>query len=406
MDQPERSVSLPDLDAEQTCSSAFLTQCHRNALDQLKLAFGQKRPLAIVVGEGRSTARFVIRKFLSRLDHDVASVEIAGPCASASDFMGQIIEAVGFRPKDMSVTDLESIFSMFLSFQKAHSNRTVICIEEAQECDWWVLEKIRSLVEAEREGSFGLMLILAGQGGFKDLLASRPLDSVAGYAGKRISLAPFTLPETREYLRHRAEAEGKAGITELLEYHAIPLMHELCGGVPDAIKDLFSQCLVQAQHEGVELVTKDLVKRAYEAQRELTNQQFGDDEAAETIVTSHLIAKPGRLIVQLTGQDVREIKLRQSNILIGRSKLCDIRIDSRIVSRHHALIRYTSQGAMLIDLGSTNGTKVDGYAVKEHRLTGGETIAVGDCQIEYLLDDWPQQSLKDADASMKIELNS
>ena len=70
------------------------------------------------------------------------------------------------------------------------------------------------------------------------------------------------------------------------------------------------------------------------------------------------------------------------------------------------MIRYTAKGAMLIDLGSTNGTKVDGYAVKEHRLIGGETIAVGDCLIEYLLEGPLDRSVEDAELSMKVELGS
>ncbi|MGB5720607.1 MAG: FHA domain-containing protein [Woeseiaceae bacterium] len=399
---PQQTTTLPDLATEQAGSSAFLTQCHRNALDQLGVAFGENRPLAIILGEGKSSSRFVIRKFMSRLEQDVAAVRIVGPCANAADFMGQIIVAVGFQPKDMSLNDLESIFSMFLSFQKAHKRRTVICIEEVQECDWWVLDKIRSLVEAERQGQFGLTLVLSGQANFKDLLSRRPLKSIAGYAKKRISLAPFTLPETREYLRHRLSSEGKASIDEVLEFHAIPLIHELCAGVPDAISDLLGQCLLQAQEEGVELITKELVKRAYESQRELTTQFYGDDEA-ETITTTGLFPQPGRLIVQLSGQDLREVRLRRGNILIGRSKLCDVRIESKIVSRHHALIRYTSEGAVLIDLGSTNGTKVDGYSIKEHHLSAGETIAVGDCEIEYLLDDAVQQGLQDEIMSVKLE---
>jgi len=404
MHEPERSVTLPDLDAEQTRSSAFLTQCHRNALDQLKLAYSKKRPLAVMIGEGKATARFVIRKFLTRLDDDVSFVRITGPCTSATEFMGKIISAVGFRPKDMGLSDLESIFAMFLSFQKAHHKRTVICIEEVQECDWWVLDKIRALVEAEREGKFGLIVILSGQAKFGELLALRPLDSVAAYAGKRITLAPFTLPETREYLRHRVEATGRAGIDELLEYHAIPLIHELCAGVPDAIGELFSQCLSQARDEGVELIDKEIVTRAYDTHQSHEDLHVGDDHA-ETIATEGLFPQPGRLLIRLTDQDIREVRLRRSNILIGRSRLCDIRLDSKIISRHHALIRYTAQGAILIDLGSTNGTKVDGYTVKEHHLVGGETIAVGDCQIEYLRDD-PLQSIEDAKLSAEVEFSS
>lgn len=406
MQHPERFTTLPDNETTQTRSSEFLTQCHRNALDRLRGSFRKKSPLALLLGEGKSTARFVIRRFLSRLEHDVAVVRIVGPCSSATDFMKQAVAAIGFQPKDMNLADLDSIFSMFLSFQKAHGKRTVICVEETQECDWWVLDKIRSLVEAERTGSFGLMLVLAGQKNFDELLSRRPLDSIAAYAGKRISLSPFTLPETREYLRHRVEALGKTSIDEVLDYHAIGLLHELCSGVPDSVSDLFGECLRQAEVEGVELITRELVKRAYTLQRDEAGEPFGDDEAAETITADSLFPQPGRLVVQLTGHELREIRLRRSNVLIGRSKLCDVRIDSKIVSRHHALIRYTSKGAMLIDLGSTNGTKVDGYAVKEHCLTGGETIAVGDCLIEYLLEGPLDRRFADAEVSLKAELGS
>ena len=405
MRQPQHMTTLPDLELEQAPRSVFLTQCHRNSLEQLDRAFNNRRPLAVVVGEGKSTSRFVIRRFLSRLDQEVVAVRIVGPCESATEFMGQIISAIGFHPKDMTLADLESILSMFLSFQKAHKRRTVICVEEVQACDWWVLEKIRKLVAAEESSRYGLTVVLSGREKLTELLTKRPLKSVAHLAAKRISLAPFTLPETREYLRHRVEAEGKSSIEKALTYHAIPLIHELSAGIPDAIRDLFGQCLVQAEEEGVELVTKELVKRAYESQRALITQQYGDEDE-KTISTAGIYPLSGRLVVQLSGQELREIKLRRGNVLIGRSKLCDVRVESEIVSRHHALIRYTAEGAILIDLGSTNGTKVDGYPIREHTLSAGETITVGDCQIEYLLEEALEHDLEDAELGAVMDLDA
>jgi type II secretory pathway predicted ATPase ExeA len=406
MRNPEHLATLPDLPYEQGPSSAFLTQCHRNALERLNISFSEKRPLAILIGDGRSTSRFVIRRFLSRLDQDVAVAQITEPCANAIDFMGIIISAIGFQPKDMNLEDLESIFSMFLSFQKGHCRRTIICIEEAQASEWWVLDKIRSLVEMERENQFGLTLILSGQPELKELLHARPLSSISDYAGKRISLEPFTLPETREYIRRRLEAAGAANIDEAFQFHAIPLIHELCAGIPDAIGSLVSQCLGVADQDGSDLITKDLVKRAYESLRAESEQGDSGEDAAIANVTN-IRPRFGRLIVQLSGDEVSEVPLRQGNILIGRSKLCDIRVNSRIVSRHHALISYTSAGgASIVDLGSTNGTSVDGHAIKEHVLTAGETITVGNCRIEYVIDDALQARFQSAEQANEITLNS
>lgn len=383
---PPRPATLPDLQIEQEPSAAFLTQCHRNALEQLRRSFSERRSLAILTGDGKTATRFVIRKFLSRLEADVAVAHFARPSRSAFEFMRELIAAVGFQPNDMSLSDLENIFSMFLSFQKSHDRRTIICIEEAQLSEWWLLDKIRAMVETEEEGDCGLQLILSGQTELDELLKNRPLSSIAGYADKPISLAPFTLPETREFIRRRAEAAVAAKNGTRFHTHAIPLIHELCAGVPDAIGTLVNRCFTVAREQELDPITKELVKRAYESLRQESDVD-DVDLAATAVNITPIRPRSARLIVKLTGNDVKEMILRKSRVLIGRNNLCDIRIDSNIVSRHHALISYSAEGATIIDLGSTNGTTVNGIAIKEHQLEPGDTIVVGDCRIEYVLDD-------------------
>lgn len=405
MPNQQQSATSTVLPFEQESSPAFLTQCHRNALVRLDGSFSDKRPLTIIVGDGKSTSRFIMRKFLARLDEDTAVARIASPCANATDFMSRIISAIGFQSEDMSLDDLESIFSMFLSFQKAHSRRTIICIEEAQDSEWWVLDKIRSLVELEHDGEYGLMVILAGQTGLKELLHARPLSSISQYAGKRISLEPFTLPESREFIRRRAEAAGKANINDVFEFHAIPLIHELSAGIPDAIGELVGQCFQLADAEGTDRVTKELVKRSYERQRAISEEQDADEDDANFNVTD--IRPPaGRLIIQSTADDFKEVALGTEDVMIGRSKLCDIRLESNTVSRHHAMIRYSARGATIVDLGSTNGTTVDGYAIKEHVLKAGETIFIGNCRIFYAVDEALQDRFAAAEQAYEIELNA
>jgi len=405
MPYQQHSATLPDLQIENGPSPAFLTQCHRNALTRLSTSFAHRRPLAILVGEGKSTSRFVIRSFVSRVNENITVAQMTAPCANATEFMGNIISAIGFQSKDMSLDDLESVFSMFLSFQKAHSRRTIVCIEEAQDCEWWVLDKIRSLVEMERDGEYGLMLILSGQSGLKDLLHARPLSSITEYAGKRISLEPFTLPETREFIRRRAEAAGTASINDTFEFHAIPLIHELSAGIPDAIGSLVTQCFQLAGEEGTDRVTKDLVKRAYELQR-ATSEQRDAIETVSTVNVTNIRPPAGRLIVQLTADEIKEVALRNGNLLIGRSRLCDLRLDSNTVSRHHALIRYSAKGATIVDLGSTNGTTVDGHEIKEHNLESGDTIFIGNCRIVYAVDDALRNRIADAEQANEIMLNA
>jgi pSer/pThr/pTyr-binding forkhead associated (FHA) protein len=62
---------------------------------------------------------------------------------------------------------------------------------------------------------------------------------------------------------------------------------------------------------------------------------------------------------------------------IGRSRQCDVVIDDANVSREHAEVRRTIDGWTVVDLGSTNGIKVNGRRVREAVLSPGDKISLG-----------------------------
>jgi type II secretory pathway predicted ATPase ExeA len=379
--QPDKSPNAEAGVVEEP-SSAFLTQCYRSALERLNVAFEKRQPLAIVIGQGKAASSFVLKTFLNELDDTVAAARISTPCEDAQDLMRRVISAAGFFPKDLSTNDLETIFSMFLAYQKGHGYRTVICIEELQDSEWWVFDKIRRLIEMEVGGRYGLMLIISGQPTMQELLNTRPLSAVTSHAGKRISLAPFTLEETTEYVRRRVEAAGTSRIDHVFEYQAITLIHDLCSGVPDAISSLVSRSLELADEHGISKISTTVVKTAYESLRYPADRRREIDHTS-TLAVDRVDVHYGRLVCRLDGKELEKKALRQGHLLIGRSKLCDIRVDSPIVSRHHALITYDDGHATIADLGSTNGTSVNGYEVREHELVNGDTIQIGECEIKY-----------------------
>jgi DNA-binding NtrC family response regulator len=63
--------------------------------------------------------------------------------------------------------------------------------------------------------------------------------------------------------------------------------------------------------------------------------------------------------------------------LLGQSPVCSLRLTDPEVSRRHASLAVTATHLQLIELGSTNGTTVNGVAIKEASLHGGEAIRVG-----------------------------
>jgi type II secretory pathway predicted ATPase ExeA len=395
MQHPQPSTSLPDAANDQVDSPQFSTPAYRNAIERLTNSFEDFRPVAIAIGEGRLASSFVISRFLASLDEETAVARITRPCANAADLMRQIVKSVGFDPKDMVVSDLQSVLRMFLSFQKGHGRRTLICMEQIQDSEWWVLDRIRHLVDLEVRGKFGLMLVLTGQPALQELLHTRPLNSVCLHAGQRITLPPFTMQETTEYIRRRVEGTTRASIDQAFHFQAITRMQDISAGVPDALSALVSLSLELADEAGVDLITADVVQRAQALQQAVAPQLAGTAEAA-TVNLNGAWVRAGRLIVQMTGVQIQEMVVRHGHILIGRSKLCDIRVGSNLVSRYHALISYTPDGVMLVDLGSTNGTCVDGVRINSHCLVAGESITLGDCKIEYISDDERQAQFSGA----------
>jgi pSer/pThr/pTyr-binding forkhead associated (FHA) protein len=69
---------------------------------------------------------------------------------------------------------------------------------------------------------------------------------------------------------------------------------------------------------------------------------------------------------------------------IGRLPECTIPVNDPNVSRRHSEVRAMGSGYVLVDLGSTNGTKVNGLRVNgEHILTDGDIVSVGGTHLRF-----------------------
>jgi Protein of unknown function (DUF3662)/FHA domain len=77
----------------------------------------------------------------------------------------------------------------------------------------------------------------------------------------------------------------------------------------------------------------------------------------------------------------REVKERR--VVIGRSRDCDIQLSDVNVSRRHAELRQEGASYWIVDLGSTNGTEVNGKRVKRAKLRDGDTIMLGSTELTF-----------------------
>ena len=104
---------------------------------------------------------------------------------------------------------------------------------------------------------------------------------------------------------------------------------------------------------------------------------------------SHLIVENGLAIGQ-------EVVVTEKGIRIGRAKNNDIVLDEPLVSRHHCRIFFKTGRLYLADLGSANGTEVNGQSAQAYNLRIGDRISIGNSTIKVISD-----TLQDNGASGK-----
>jgi pSer/pThr/pTyr-binding forkhead associated (FHA) protein len=83
-------------------------------------------------------------------------------------------------------------------------------------------------------------------------------------------------------------------------------------------------------------------------------------------------------------EQTREILVHKEEFLIGRGSDCDLRLRASAISRHHCLVRLRGAEAWVSDLGSSNGTFLNGQRVRSQAaLRSGDEIAVGPCRFVF-----------------------
>jgi hypothetical protein len=103
------------------------------------------------------------------------------------------------------------------------------------------------------------------------------------------------------------------------------------------------------------------------------------------VITSEVKGGPGGgHTVSLVLPDGRRVTMDEEGPLtIGRLPESSVVVEDTNVSRRHAEVRRDGPDAVVVDLGSTNGTRVNGAQVRTRRLNDGDEITVGRTSLRF-----------------------
>jgi len=95
----------------------------------------------------------------------------------------------------------------------------------------------------------------------------------------------------------------------------------------------------------------------------------------------------GKLVVSLDSVVIKEVQITKDKTTLGRRPYNDIVIDNLAVSGEHAVLQMAGADVFIEDLNSTNGTYINGKAIKKQLLAHNDAVEIGKYKIRYLRDD-------------------
>jgi pSer/pThr/pTyr-binding forkhead associated (FHA) protein len=188
-------------------------------------------------------------------------------------------------------------------------------------------------------------------------------------------LRPMTQAEARQNLYSKLRAAGSDCPEFVFPEAVCTELWNASGGWPGILDRLALLALARA--ETLPVAVRDV------EHPELPNGTWDDLEPALVEMENVGPAEPPQLTLTNNGDVINELKVEKPRMLIGRSGHNDIPIDSRFVSRHHALIVRHGSTTFLMDLNSTNGTFVNARRVSNHVLLHEDVVSIGHHKIKF-----------------------
>ena len=159
----------------------------------------------------------------------------------------------------------------------------------------------------------------------------------------------------------------------------------------------FTVALSPSDRENFDSFADALVRDLCEAVREHARDQgYGFVGPVDVVLETDGGLGPGQLLVagemregaggpagSLVLDDGTRVRVGDEPVTIGRLPECEVPLSDSNVSRRHAEVRRHGNSIVLVDLGSTNGTRVNGAGVKEQRLADGDEITIGTSKIRF-----------------------
>ena len=186
----------------------YTTASHREALASLIYAIETKRGFSALVaqpGMGKTTLLFHV---LDKIKSTARTAFLFRPDGNSRELLQSLLLDLGLEASPKDVPQMHEMLNSVL-LEDLHAGRHFVwVIDEAQDLDSEVLESVRLLSNFETPVSKLMHIVLAGQPGLAEKLASPELLQLRQRVSTLAYLEPLSTDEASDYIRHRARQAG------------------------------------------------------------------------------------------------------------------------------------------------------------------------------------------------------
>jgi len=331
--------------------------------------------LALLQGPPLSGKSTLIRTFVNSLPEDCSVAVIDGKGLNTTKFLIAVLGQFGYDLELSSANELLGLVRVFVLQQTALHESPLLIIENAHELNPSALRTLCELAELRVRQYSALKMVLVSDRSLQPIIAAQAMEPIAKRVLHDIHLHPMNQSETRHYLHGKLRAAGSEDPESVFPDEISRIVWEASAGWPGIVDRV--ALLALAQSESLPVTATDIEHPT------LPTGTWLDHDASDLEPDELVPPAPPRLIVTNNGSVMNELTMDKTRALVGRSAHNDISINSRFVSRHHALLVRHGSKTFLMDLNSTNGTFVNSKRVSNHVLMHDDVITVGHHHIKF-----------------------
>ena len=310
---------------------------HRDALNFVQAVLKSARGVGVLQGPRASGKTMIARLVQERLPKTTAVARIDGTDARPHTLLSETLAQFGYDTGLESAGELLQMVRVFATQQARSVHPPVLIIDNVEHMYPAALRTLDALADLRVQNRYAVRILLTGDRGLDELIASDDLQVLAQRHFGVFSLGPLSDRETMQYLHARLQACGAQHPNNIFPAATCGRLRELSGGWPGLVNHYAQEALRPERP---------------------------------------------RLIVTRNGETLSNYTSNTKKILIGRSEFADIVLDDDYASKMHAALMLYSNALVLLDLNSSNGTTVNSVRMKSTILKDNDIISIGHHRIK------------------------